>query len=203
MMARLSPSVRRFVAVALLLVPLALAALLVVLPLRTAERYTRALADLETHIASLEERLVGREQVLADLRQLERRSQLDTRLLDAETPALAGAALAGSLATFLEESGGWLDSTQVLEPVIAQPVMRIGVRLRGAMDVEGLRSFLHRIESAEPLLTVEGIALNSEQSADLIGLLLTEIYVVGYTRAETSDAVGQAADTTGRAVDAS
>jgi len=203
MISRLSPSARRLLAVALLLVPLALAALLVVVPLRAAERYTRALAELETHIAGLEERLVGREQVLADLRQLERRNQLDTRLLNAETPALAGAALAGSLAAYLEESGGWLDSTQVLEPVIAPPVMLIGVRLRGAMDVEGLRSFLHRIESAEPILTIEGIALSSEQSADLFGLLLTEINVVGYAKAEASDPSGEASDTTGRAADAS
>ncbi len=203
MISRLSPSARRFLAVALLLVPLALAALLVVVPLRAAERYTRALAELEMHIAGLEERLVGREQVLADLRQLERRNQLDTRLLDAETPALAGAALAGSLAAYLEESGGWLDSTQVLEPVIAPPVMRIGVRLRGAMDVEGLRSFLHRIESAEPILTIESIALSSEQSADLFGLLLTEIHVVGYAKAEASDPAGQASDTASGAADAS
>ena len=195
MMTGLSPSVRRFLAVALMLVPLALAALLVIVPLRTAERHTRALADLEKHIVSLEERLVGREQVLADLRQLERRKQLDTRLLDAETPALAGAALAGQLAAFLEESGGWLDSTQVLEPETAEPVMRIGVRLRGAFDLAGLRSFLHRIESAEPLLTIEGLALSSEQSADLLGLLLTEINVVGYARAAADDATDQTSNT--------
>jgi len=133
--------------------------------------------------------------VLADLRQLERRNQLDTRLLDAETPALAGAALAGSLAAFLEESGGWLDSTQVLEPEAAQPVMRIGVRLRGAFDLAGLRSFLHRIESAEPLLTIEGLALGSEQSSDGLGLLLTEIHVVGYARAAAGGTTDQTTDT--------
>jgi hypothetical protein len=195
MMAGLSPSARRFLALALLLVPFALSVLLVIVPLRMAERHSRALADLEAHIAGLEERLVAREQVLADLRQLERRNQLDTRLLDAETPALAGAALAGSLAAFLEEAGGWLDSTQVLEPEPAEPLMRIGVRLRGAFDLSGLRSFLHRIEGAEPLLTIEELSLSSEQNSDLIGLLLTEIYVVGYARAPAGGSADQATDT--------
>jgi hypothetical protein len=182
MMAGLTPGMRRFVALALLLLPILASALLVVVPMRQAERQALALEELDTHIARLEERLVTREQVLAELRQLERQAGLDPRLMQAETAAVAGAALAGNLGKFLQEAGGLVDTTQVLEPVLDSPVQRIGVRLRGAVDLEGLRSFLHMIESAEPLLTVERLTVHSEDLAATSGLVLTEIIVVGYAR---------------------
>ncbi len=191
MMAGLGLGWRRFLAIGLLLLPLLASALLVVLPLRQADRQTAALTELEKHVEQLEERLVTREQVLAELRQLERLADLDPRLMKAETAAVAGAALAGQLGRFLQEAGGLLDTTQVLEPVLEPPVQRIGVRLRGAIDLEGLRAFLHEIESAEPVLTVERLSVRSEDLAATSGLVLTEIIVVGYTRA------GQSAETTG------
>ena len=183
MMTRLGPGSRRFIALALLLLPVLASALLVVVPLRQAEQQALAQAALEAHIARLEERLVTREQVLAELRQLERLAELDPRLMQAETAAVAGAALAGNLGRFLQEVGGLVDTTQVLEPVLDPPVLRIGVRLRGAVDLAGLRGFLHLIESAEPVLTVERLAVRSEDLAATSGLVLTEIIVVGYTRA--------------------
>lgn len=182
MMAGLSPGIRRFMALALLLLPILASALLVVVPMRQAERQALALEELDAHIVRLEERLVTREQVLAELRQLERLADLDPRLMQAETAAVAGAALAGDLGEFLQEAGGLVDTTQVLEPVLEPPVQRIGVRLRGAVDLEGLRSFLHMIESAEPLLTVERLTVHSEDLAANSGLVLTEIIVVGYAR---------------------
>jgi hypothetical protein len=200
---KLSPSLRRIAAIALLLVPLALSVLFVILPLRIADRYAEAQTEIEAHIAGLEERLIGREQVMAELRHLERRSQLDTRLIEAETPAVAGAALAGSLASFLEQAGGWLESTHVLEPELDPPVMRIGVRLRGAMDIAGLRSFLYQIENAEPLLTIERISLSSEDLIHISGVVLAEIVVTAYARdalgsdaapEQTTNTVGQQAE---------
>ena len=184
MMANLAPGKRRFVAVTLLLLPLVPSALLVVVPLREAERQALAQAELDAHVARLEERLVTREQVLAELRQLERLADLDPRLMQAETAAVAGATLAGSLGAFLEEAGGWVKTTQVLEPVLESPVQRIGVRLRCAVDLEGLRSFLHKIENAEPLLTVERLTVRSQDLAAASGLMLIEIFVVGYTRSD-------------------
>lgn len=201
MMASLSPAVRRLLAVALLLVPLLASAALVVVPLRQAERQTAALQELEAHIGRLEERLVTREQVLAELRHLERLAELDPRLMQAETAAVAGATLAGDLGAFLEAAGGLVETTQVLEPVPDPPVQRIGVRLRGAVDLEGLRSFLHMIESAEPLMTVERLTVRSEDLAATSGLVLTEIIVVGYTRAGL-DAEKNGERTTARAADA-
>lgn len=190
MMAGLGPGMRRFVAVALLLLPLVVSVLLVVVPMRQAERQAAALEALEAHIARLEERLVTREQVLAELRQLERLAERDPRLMQAETAAVAGATLAGNLGDFLQEAGGLVDTTQVLEPVLDPPLQRIGVRLRGAVDLEGLRSLLHMIESAEPLMTVERLAVHSEDITANSGLVLTDIIVVGYTRAGTDGATG-------------
>ena len=180
-MAQLGPGWRRCLAVSLLLLPLLASAALVVVPLQQAERRAATLEDLEAHVAQLEERLVTREQVLAELRQLERLAELDPRLMQAETAAVAGAALAGTLGGFLAEVGGLVDSTEVLEPVLDPPLQRIGVRLRGAVDLEGLRSFLHMIESAEPIMTVERLTVHSEDLAATEGLVLTEIIVVGYT----------------------
>lgn len=201
-MANASPGVRRLLAVALLLLPLLATAALVVVPLRQAERQAAALQDLEAQVARLEERLVTREQVLAELRHLERLAERDPRLLQAETAAVAGATLAGDLGAFLEAAGGLVDTTQVLEPVLDPPVQQIGVRLRGAVDLEGLRSFLHMIESAEPLMTVERLTVRSEDLAATSGLVLTEIIVVGYTRAGL-DAEKNGERTAARAADAS
>lgn len=183
MMASLSPGLRRSLALALLLVPLLVSAALVIVPLRLAEQQATRLEQLEAHIAQLEQRLVTREQVLAELRQLERLTGVDPRLIQAETAAVAGAALAGDLDGFLTAAGGLLETTEVLEPVLDPPIQRIGVRLRGAIDLEGLRSFLHMIESAEPVLTVERLTVRSEDLAATSGLVLTEIIVIGYTRA--------------------
>ena len=148
MMARLTPGTRRLLAVALLFVPLVASALLVAVPVRIGERHTAALANLEEHIGRLEQRLVTREQVLAEVRQLERMTEVDPRLMNADTVGVAGAALAGQLADQLQAAGGWLESTQVLEPVLDPPLMRIAVRLRGEIDLAGLRSLLYRIENA-------------------------------------------------------
>jgi hypothetical protein len=186
MMAGLSPRARRLFALALLLLPVVVSALLVVVPVQIAERHEAALAELEAEIERLEQRLVTREQVLAELRRLERVTELDPRLLAADTPGVAGAALAGRLAQTLKEAGGWLDSTQVLSPVLDPPAMRIGVRLRGVVDLAGLRRFLHQIENAEPNLTVERIVLRNEDFGQRPGRLLTEVTVVGYAPAGLS-----------------
>lgn len=183
MMARLSPGTRRLLAVALLFVPLIASALLVAVPVQIGERHTAALANLEEHIGRLEQRLVTREQVLAEVRQLERMTEVDPRLMNADTVGVAGAALAGQLADQLQAAGGWLESTQVLEPVLDPPLMRIAVRLRGEIDLAGLRSLLYRIENAEPVLTVERIALRNNDIGDRSGQVLLELTVVGYGRA--------------------
>jgi hypothetical protein len=183
MMAGLSPASRRLLAVALLLVPLVASVLLVAVPVQLGERHSAALVDLEEHIGRLEQRLVTREQVLAELRQLERTTELDPRLLNAETVGVAGATLAGRLADQLQAAGGWLESTQVLEPVLDPPLMRIAVRLRGEIELAGLRSLLHGIENAEPVLTVERIALRNDDIGDRSGQVVMELTVVGYARA--------------------
>lgn len=194
MMGSLTPRSRRALAVGLLLLPLVASALLVAVPVRLAERHAASLAELEAHIDRLEQRLVTREQVLAELRRLERATELDPRLMAGETVGVAGAALAGRLAEYLQEAGGWLDSTQVLEPVLDPPVMRIAVRLRGVIDLAGLRRFLHRIENAEPILTVERMALRNEDLGSRSGMVMTEVTVVGYARAGlTADRNGDGA----------
>jgi hypothetical protein len=193
MMAGLSPATRRLIAVALLFVPLVASVLLVAVPVQLGERHSAALGDLEEHIERLEQRLVTREQVLAELRQLERTTELDPRLLNADTVGVAGATLAGQLADQLQEAGGWLESTQVLEPVLDPPLMRIAVRLRGDIDLVGLRSLLHRIENAEPVLTVERIALRNDDIGDRSGQVTVELTVVGYARAGLS-ATGSGGD---------
>jgi hypothetical protein len=163
-------------------VPLLASATLVVLPLRQAERQAAALRDLEARIEQLEQRLATREQVLAQLRHLERLAELDPRLMRAETPAIAGATLAGKLTAFLSKVGGTVDSTRVLEPAPDPPLRRIGVRLQGAADLEGLRRFLRLIENAEPSMTIESLTIESEENVATAELVQIEITVVGYTR---------------------
>jgi hypothetical protein len=186
-MPTLSPALSRWLAVLLLLVPLAGFAALAIVPARLAERQAVERETLEAHIARLEQRIVTREQVLAELRQLERQTEGDQRLLRAETPSVGGAALAGLLTEFFEQSGGRLDRTQVLEPVVDDLVMRIGVQLSGSMQMAGLRSLLHRIETHEPLLTVERIAIQGIDLGAGEVLVDTDLTVVGYARVPPSE----------------
>jgi len=97
------------------------------------------------------------------------------------------AKLAGLLTEFFERSGGRLDRTQVLEPVVDDLVMRIGVQLRGTMEIGGLRSLLHRIETHEPLLTVERIAIQGIDLGSSEVLVDTDLTVVGYARVPPSE----------------
>lgn len=183
-MALFSPQLRRVLAVVLLVAPLVASALFVAIPARLVERYGAALSELEQHVGRLEQHLVNREQALAELRQLERMAKVDTKAMNGEPVGVAGAALAGQLANYLQQAGGRLKSTTVLEPVLDPPLIRIAVRLRGEIDLAGLRSLLHRVENAEPVLIVERIALQDHLNAAKINKISVDLIVAGYQRSQ-------------------
>lgn len=190
MIARLSPAARKALALVILLIPVLLVALALWWPLQRIEVQQADLVSLEQRIRALEQRVRVREQVLAELRLLERAAAVDQLLLEAPTPALAGARLQRRVSRIIRRAGGTIRSVQALDPEESQSFLVIGARIDFTVEMEGLREVLHAIESDEPILSVERLTLRPENDnggpADqAVGTILQ---VSAFTRA--SEAAG-------------
>ncbi|MEZ5845442.1 MAG: type II secretion system protein GspM [Geminicoccaceae bacterium] len=131
------------------------------------DRITRQKAELETieqRIAGLEQRISTREDLLAEVRLLERTSPLAALLLHGDTAALAGAELQGALTGIVESAGGTISQTQVLQGRDADPFVQIGARIDFIVSMTGLREILHKVESNEPVMIIDRISLATERS---------------------------------------
>jgi hypothetical protein len=135
------------------------------LPLSYLRRQDAELAEGNRRIAELEARIPGREQLLAQERDLQ--SSLDTEraLLPGSTPAVAAAQLQGDLAGLAAAMGGEITTVQILEPEEAAPFARIGLRLSLVGDTATVRDFLYAVETREPMLIVRRMELGGSNVA--------------------------------------
>jgi hypothetical protein len=191
MIGSLPKPLRQAVALALLALLLAGAGGLVWLPFGILRGQDAAIVGLDERIAELEARLKQREQLLAERRLLERASSADRTLIEAATPALAGAALQRLLTALVEAGRSQLDSAQVLEARDAAPFIEIGVRLSFTGHLDGLRSFLHAVEEHAPVLVVEQLNISETLRYDSFDappatVLSTLVEVKGWARARAS-----------------
>jgi hypothetical protein len=191
MMASLPQHLRRALALALLALVLAALGGLVWLPFGMLRGQDAEILQLDGRIVELEARLKQREQLLAERRLLERASLADRTLIEAATPALAGAELQRLLTGLVEAGQGQLDSAQVLEAKDAAPFIEIGVRLSFTGHLDGLRSFLHAVEEHAPVLVVEQLNVSETLRYDSFDrppttVLSTLVEVKGWARARAS-----------------
>ena len=166
MMANLSKSTRQALAVGILIAVLAAVAALVWLPFAVLRGQDAEIARLDGRTGELEERLRGREQLLAERRLLERASRADQTLAQADTPALAGAEMQRVLTGLVAAGGGSLESVQVLEPIARAPFVQISIRLSFTSTIEGLRAFLYAVERHAPVLLVHDLAVTEAVAYD-------------------------------------
>ena len=90
-------------------------------PLAYLQRQDAALAAGERRIEELRARVPGREQLLAQERELADSMDMDRALLSGSTPAVAAAQLQGDLAGLAAAMGGEITTVQILEPEPAPP----------------------------------------------------------------------------------
>jgi Tfp pilus assembly protein PilO len=185
----LSAGARRLLALGILAAVLAAAAALIWLPFAVLGRQQAEIARLDDRARELEERLRTREQLMAERRLLERASEADNTLMQAETPALAGAEMQRVVTGLVEAGAGAVESVQVLEPVVEAPFVRISVRISFTGTIEGLRAFLYAVERHAPVLMVHELTVTEAMLYDSSGVqkpaqLYATVEVLGFARAK-------------------
>jgi hypothetical protein len=86
-------------------------------------------------------------------------------MLHGETAGIAGAALQRLVNDRVGAAGGQGSSFQLLPPREADGTVRLALGFAMRIDIEGLRDVLHAIETGEPLLFVDDIALRRLENA--------------------------------------
>jgi hypothetical protein len=163
---RLPPSQQRALALLLLLFALGLLAAAVLVPFGYLRSEDRALGAGAQQIAELQARLPGREELLAQERELQTAVDAERTLLPGSTPAVAAAQLQGDLAGLAAAMGGEITTVQILEPEPAPPFARIGLRLSLSGDMATVRDFLYAVETREPMLIVRRMDLSIAAAGD-------------------------------------
>ena len=161
-MRRLPPGTQRALAVFLLVLPFLLVLAGGLWAYAAIERQRVELAAVEAEIAMRKARIATREDLLAELRLLERTSELETLLVQADTAPLAQADLQGQLTSTIEGAGGTLGSIQALPPEAVEGFVRLPLRVQFEADMNALREILHAIETMEPVFIVERLQANPD-----------------------------------------
>jgi general secretion pathway protein M len=150
----------RLLALALLLLPLALAYRLVGLPLWQAyqeqsTRLTLAQDNLD-RFQRLAARLAALRQQAAELRDA---SALAPFLLDADNDALAAAQVQQRLKDLAQANDGRILSTRVLSGETSGPFKEVTINARLQIPLEGLQAMMHELETTRPFLFFEEISI--------------------------------------------
>lgn len=148
----------RFAALGLLLAVLALPWLGVALPLLDSfAEGERDIAELSAKAERLAAAAAAKDEWLAQKEALAARRERGGLLLAGASEALAAAALQNTIKTAVARAGGELRSTQPLTTSEEKGFRRIAVRALLTTDAEGLRTLLHAVDAARPLLFVEAL----------------------------------------------
>ncbi|MFW5444079.1 MAG: type II secretion system protein GspM [Methylococcaceae bacterium] len=100
--------------------------------------------------------IVARKDVVAaDNQRIKQKYQEQNYFTTSDTVALASADLQKLIKSSISEAGGQLTSTQVLPSRSDGSFKRVTIKVRMSGDIEVLRSVLHEIESAVPMMIVD------------------------------------------------
>jgi len=86
-------------------------------------------------------------------------------MLQGETPGIAGAALQKKINDHVSAAGGRTSSFQLLPHSESGGTTRLALGFSMRIDIEALRDVLHAVETGEPLLFVDDIAIRMPESA--------------------------------------
>src|SRR5262245_53115215 len=183
-MPTVSPPVRRFAAVALLLAALALAALLTVVPLSARVAQLREEIETERTLLGRFAAIAARESETAELDRAGRAALESGAYLKGESEALTAAGLQATLAQLAAANRIRFASTRALPPRDQDATRLIGVSVQFKAEIEQLRALLFRLESYRPFLFVEGLQVRpvspfSQRDPQLNGVLDVRLDIYG------------------------
>jgi len=151
-------------AVGILLLLLLLANLAITLPwLRISGQYDQAIETASQQIRRFQALQAQGPELQARLDSLDREVGNASYYVDAETPALAAAALQARVKQAVEGVGGTLTSTQSLPLEEEGSAQRVGVLVRMSGDVDVLFKVLYALEGEPPLLFVDNLTVRNKR----------------------------------------
>jgi general secretion pathway protein M len=183
-MSSLSRPVRQLAAVGLLLAALALVASLTILPVAARIGDLREQIENERLALGRFEAVASLEEKVAEMQRAGRAASESGAYLKGQTDALRFAGLQAFLSELAGANSVRLGSTRALPPRDQDEVRLIGTRVQFTADIEQLREMLYAIESAQPLLFVEGlqvrpVAATSQRDPEYAGVLDVRLDVFG------------------------
>ncbi|TFH50536.1 MAG: hypothetical protein E4H01_02125 [Lysobacterales bacterium] len=180
---------RRILAVLLVLLVLAVAVRVLVVPVWTTYAGNRdaidQIEDTITRYSRLSTQLDDLQSTVASLVQTD---ELARYVLAQESEPLAAAALQERVKSAVTNSGGTLTSTQVLPTEVDQGIKRIIVNVRMAVSMDALQRALYALENDLPYLLADDIVILSRGNrtrrnpTDAVDLLDVRLNLYGYMR---------------------
>ncbi|MCF6281953.1 MAG: type II secretion system protein GspM [Candidatus Polarisedimenticolaceae bacterium] len=165
MIASLSETNRRTLALTILLTLVALFLIGIVMPLQ------KHFADYDTSIEQLEFRLGKLQQIARlqaplknQLKQLQVINDKSRDLIKGKSEALAGANLQELSKEVLRSTGSRLESSQMLPVIVEEKLQRITLRIQFSATIATLQRVLYTLESNRPLLFIEEISIKTRQT---------------------------------------
>lgn len=192
MMTSLSLRSRRFVAVGLLALAVLALYSFVVGPLLTSYADSRRqVAESRATLAHYQE--IGRDipELRKQLDALHRQGATGAGYLDGQNETLAAAALQERLKSAVVQTGGRLNSTQVLTSTEKGQTRRVVVRGRMQVNIAALQRVLYTLESGSPYLFIDNLDVRpmvgprSQETPDSDAPLDVNFDVYGYMRGGT------------------
>jgi general secretion pathway protein M len=188
----LSTSVRRTLALALLLLALLGSWSVLVAPVINIMRNGgQSLADARELLGRYRAIAQTREAALAQEQVLRRQASAGRLVLEGANEQLAAADLQARLKRLIESNGAVMKSTQILPPREEGNFRRVILRVAMETNIEGLQKIFHTLEMTNPLLFVDNIEIRSRQLQDTkpaqrhLADLMVNYDVYGYLHATT------------------
>jgi hypothetical protein len=153
-------------------------AALLVLAVIGALAYAGVVAPYLGYVGQLDEQLASRTTVLERMRAVAQAPapsgtpalvHADALLLGEASDAQAVGTLQDRLKGFAARDGLELQGVQVLPRSEQAAVARLAVRVRAAGDMAALNRFLHAVESAEPVLLIDNLRIQSRSPRPVPG----------------------------------
>jgi hypothetical protein len=143
--------------------------------------YRSSATDLAAQLAGFNSRLDQRPEIERAVSEVRSGNAIKRSYLQGQTVGLAGANLQEMTKNLIEKSGGELSSSQIVTPGSPPPLQKLVNRIRMRCDTATLLNLLHRIETNEPILLVENLAIRSLQRRNAQSELLdVQFDLVGY-----------------------
>lgn len=161
-----NPRYRRWLAVGLLLLVLLVFVLAVLLPLLgSGLAYHEEKNDLLFRLQRQQKIAARKDSVAQSLESIKLQFAEQGYFSNRDTEALASAELQNIVKTAVTDAGGQLTSTQGLPGKIDNGFNRVAVRVRMTGNIETLRTVLHSIADAVPVLIVDQLDITPVRGA--------------------------------------